>query len=186
MKKLFVDTRWRKTREDTGPKSLFEAFWLSLAAFVSLLLIGILSEFALRKSFNNKAGILYPAFGATAFLLFGNQTAYVAQIKNFTWGHIIATTTALIIVQIGGTANYWWVLGPLSVAISLFVMLLTETLNPPSGAFAMLLIVSSDAVKVGWWTILTSLLGTYIMIIVAIVFMDIFKFYKYPKYWRIV
>ena len=184
--KLFVQTPWFNSGPDIAHrKCLFEAFWLSLSAFISLLLIGILSRFAMSHVFENRYGIFFPAYGAAVCLFFGNQKANVAQIKNFTWGHIIAGTTAFIIVQSTGIGDNWWVWGALSVSIAHFVMLLTETLNPPSGALAMLFIMSSDAQSIGWWSLLASLLGTYIMMTVAFI-LNLFKFYKYPAFWRLI
>jgi hypothetical protein len=179
--------KWRNIPWDEGPypKSLWEAVWLSVGAFIGLAIIGIISEYGFRHVFNEYDGIFYAAYGAASVILFGNQNVNVAQMKNFFWGNVISTVTALTVHAIFQN-HVMFVAGSLSVSFSIFLMAITETLNPPSGALALLFVVSSDFQKVGWWYILTSLLGTAILIAVALFFCNWFRFYQYPTYWRFI
>lgn len=80
----------------------------------------------------------------------------------------------------------WWLHGALAVSLSISLMCLTGSLNPPSGALALLYVVSRDVQHWCFLFIPVSMAGSALLIMVSIVVNNIPKYNKYPGYWRII
>lgn len=77
-------------------------------------------------------------FGASAVLLYCAKTSPLAQPRNFLCSHFIAAMIAISLVRLLG--NEWYV-APLAVALAILVMMLTDTVHPPGGATALLVVL---------------------------------------------
>lgn len=60
-------------------------------------------------------------------------------------------------------------------------MALTKTVHPPAGATALLAVVSNDSLLLGWLLVPMILLGSVLMLIVALLINNIQR--KFPQYW---
>jgi CBS domain-containing membrane protein len=158
---------------------------LALGALIGILIIGVVSEYGMRRVFHNQKGILFSANGASAALLFGAEKSPLAQPKNFIWGHISATSVSFVMFN-AFPRDVWYLAAAFAVGISLFIFHITELNNPPSVALALLFVTSADVQAIGYWYILSALLSAFILMFVAIILENVFKFYKYPTHWRII
>ena len=77
--------------------------------------------------------------------------------------------------------NVDWVAGALACATSSFIMSATNTVHPPGGATALLTATNSQIRAMGWMFIPFMLLGTVVMLTIALLINNIQR--QYPKYW---
>lgn len=60
-------------------------------------------------------------------------------------------------------------------------MVLTKTVHPPAGATALLAVVSNESLPLGWLLVPVILLGSVLMLIVALLINNIQR--QFPQYW---
>lgn len=74
-----------------------------------------------------------------------------------------------------------WLGGGIACAGATIVMALTKTVHPPAGATALLAVVDSSAVGIGWMLIPSMMLGCAVMLATALLVNNIQR--RFPSYW---
>lgn len=78
-----------------------------------------------------------------------------------------------------------FILGGLTVGVSILFMNLTKTVHPPGGACALLAIIGSENLKaMGFGYVLTSMGAAFVMVAVAVLFNNLCTTRQYPLYWN--
>jgi CBS-domain-containing membrane protein len=149
--------------------SLQHILFSSLGAFLGIATLGYLS--AQGHSF------IAAPLGATAVLVFGIPDSPLAQPRNVIGGNLIAAIVCVALVQVFGTAP--WVMAT-AVAITIKLMQLTRTVHPPSGAVALLGVLTHAS----WSYVLTPVLaGSVVIVLCTVLFNNTAPGRTYPKHW---
>lgn len=77
-------------------------------------------------------------FGASAVLLYCACSSPLAQPRNFLCSHFIAAFIGITLVNLLG--NSWYV-AALAVSLAILAMMFTDTVHPPGGATALLVVL---------------------------------------------
>ncbi len=144
--------------------------WSWLGSFIAIAATGYLSV---------KTGmpLLMAPFGATSVLIFGVPDSPLAQPRNVIGGNLIAASVSLIILHLFGSEP--WAMA-IAVATAIGMMQLTGTVHPPSGAVALVVMMS----KASWEFLLTPALeGSIILVLCAVVFNNLAEERSYPQHW---
>lgn len=144
--------------------------WSWLGSFIGIAATGYLSV---------KTGmpLLMAPFGATSVLIFGVPDSPLAQPRNVIGGNLIAASISLIILHLFGSDP--WAMA-MAVATAIGIMQLTGTVHPPSGAVALVVMMS----KASWQFLLTPALeGSIILVLCAVVFNNLAEERSYPQHW---
>ena len=116
-------------------------------------------------------------FGATSVLIFGVPDSPLAQPRNVVGGNLLAALTSLIILHFLGSSP--WAMG-MAVSSAIGIMQLTGTLHPPSGAVALVVMMT----KPDWQFLLTPAFeGSMILVLCAVIFNNLAEERTYPKHW---
>ncbi|MGL4582622.1 MAG: HPP family protein [Flavobacterium sp.] len=116
-------------------------------------------------------------FGATCVLAFGVPDSPLAQPRNIIGGHLLASVVGLLCLTFLGTEWYSLAIG---VGVAIGLMLVTKTTHPPAGADPLVIILGGAS----WSFIINPVLtGAVIITVIALLFNNISKKRKYPKYW---
>jgi CBS-domain-containing membrane protein len=108
-------------------------------------------------------------FGATSVLIFGVPDSPLAQPRNVIGGNLVAALVSLTILHLFGSSP--WAMG-MAVATAIGMMQFTGTLHPPSGAVALVVMMT----KASWQFLLTPALeGSIILVLCAVVFNNLAK-----------
>jgi CBS-domain-containing membrane protein len=171
---------YRKTRYILYKETLInteEHFWAFLGSFIGIGIIAYLQSQTLPKS---DVIYLIGSFGASSVLVYGVIQSPLAQPRNLIGGHLVS---AIIGVTIQKTVpDVLWITAPLAVSLSIVLMQITKTLHPPGGATALIAVTGSAELKnLGYWYVVSPvLLGTLILLIVALFFNNITSNRQYP------
>lgn len=145
-------------------------FW---SWFGSFLAIAATSYLTIKTN----SPLLMAPFGATSVLIFGVPESPLAQPRNVIGGNLISALISLTLLHSFGSSP--WTMG-LAVATSIAIMQLTHTLHPPSGAVALVVMMTQPP----WQFLLTPTLeGSIIMVLCAVVFNNLAEDRAYPKHW---
>jgi CBS-domain-containing membrane protein len=110
-------------------------------------------------------------------LLAQQWDAALSQPRNIVGGHLVSTAIGLILLQL--FVNEAWVLA-LGVGLALSLMHLTRTTHPPAGADPIVVIVAGSS-----WSFLFTpvLMGSLIIVLVALLVNNLDEQRKYPTFW---
>ncbi|MBW4418584.1 MAG: HPP family protein [Myxacorys californica WJT36-NPBG1] len=145
-------------------------FW---SWFGSFLAITATSYLALKTN----SPLLMAPFGATSVLIFGVPESPLAQPRNVIGGNLLAALVSLIILHLLGSSP--WAMG-MAVSSAIGIMQLTGTLHPPSGAVALVVMMT----RPDWQFLLAPALeGSLILVLCAVVFNNLAEERTYPKHW---
>ncbi|WP_448283645.1 HPP family protein [Phormidesmis priestleyi] len=145
-------------------------FW---SWFGSFLAITATSYLAIKTN----CPLLMAPFGATSVLIFGVPDSPLAQPRNVIGGNFLAALISLMILKFLGSSP-----GAMGIAVSstIALMQITGTLHPPSGAVALVVIMT----RPDWKFLLTPALeGSIILVFCAVIFNNLVEERTYPKYW---
>lgn len=121
--------------------------------------------------------LLMAPFGATSVLIFGVPDSPLAQPRNVIGGNMVAAVVSLSILHLFGSDP--WAMG-LAVATAIGMMQFTGTVHPPSGAVALVVMMT----KASWQFLLTPALeGSIILVLCAVVFNNLAEERSYPQHW---
>ncbi|MEK6493575.1 HPP family protein [Myroides odoratimimus] len=121
--------------------------------------------------------LIMAPFGATCVLAFGVPDSPLAQPRNIIGGHLLASIVGLLCLTFLGTEWYSLAIG---VGAAIGLMLVTKTTHPPAGADPLVIILGG----VSWSFIVNPVLaGSVIITVIALLFNNISKLRKYPRYW---
>lgn len=151
------------------------AAWLGAFAGIAALVL-------LVELFPKMQLLVIGSFGASAVLLFAAPGAPFSQPRNLIGGHVVSA--------IVGVACYRYLPDLLvvqeatAVATAIALMMATRTIHPPGGATALIAVVGPDAVHgLGWAYVFPVLVGSLLLLLVAIVSNNLFVRGSYPDRW---
>ena len=114
-------------------------------------------------------GAIVAALGASTFIVFAMPNSVTAQPRNLIGGHIMGLIAgsicyfALIYPSLGVTEEFVYILAAaLSVGLSIFLMVITNTEHPPAAATALGIV----AYGWSWWVVLFVLLFSVMLSLV--------------------
>ncbi len=123
------------------------------------------------------ATLILGSFGATCVLLFGFPESPFSQPRNVIAGHFLSSLVGLLFLTLMGA--HWWSVA-LAVGTAIALMQLTRTVHPPAGSNPVIVMLIAPA----WSFLITpTLIGTLILVAVAVFFNNIPKKRAYPTYW---
>ncbi|MDR6550694.1 CBS-domain-containing membrane protein [Paenibacillus qinlingensis] len=142
----------------------------SLGGFTAIALLALLSELT------SSVWMMAP-FGATCVLAFGLWDAPLSQPRNIIGGHVISTSIGLLCLHLFGHGT--WVMA-VAVGLAIGLMMLSKTTHPPAGADPLVVILSGSS----WSFLITPvLLGSVVIVIVALLINNLDKKRRYPSFW---
>ena len=145
-------------------------FWSWFGSFLAIAITAYLSA-------RTNSPLLMAPFGATSVLIFGVPESPLAQPRNVIGGNIVAALVSLTILHLFGSSP--WAMG-LAVASAIAMMQFTRTVHPPSGAVALVVMMTNAH----WQFLLTPTLeGSIILVLCAVVFNNLAEERTYPKHW---
>ncbi|MBQ7608948.1 MAG: HPP family protein [Desulfovibrionaceae bacterium] len=174
----FQKMRGGGTRPPRAGASEILLSWLGAA--IAIALIGLLDH-ALMDPLH--ANLLIGSFGASAVLAFGAIRSPLAQPRNLVGGHVVSAFVGVTCASL--LPSPIWLTAALAVATAIALMHMTETLHPPGGATALIAVIGGEQVRALGYTyvFLPCLLGSCIMLLLAVLFNNLAKNRKYPLYW---
>ncbi len=163
--------RSRKQGYAYQPKFSYRQVLLSWAgSFIGIAILAYLSDYSHYP-------LIAAPMGATAVLVFGVPDSPLAQPRNVLGGNFWGALVAVVCVHFFGTAP--WVMA-LAVATTIKLMKMTRAIHPPSGAVALVGVMSG----VSWQFLFTPvLLGSAIIILWTYIFNNLAPERSYPRHW---
>ncbi len=145
-------------------------FWSWFGSFLAIAITAYLSA-------RTNSPLLMAPFGATSVLIFGVPESPLAQPRNVIGGNIVAALVSLTILHLFGSSP--WAMG-MAVASAIAMMQFTRTVHPPSGAVALVVMMTNAH----WQFLVTPTLeGSIILVLCAVVFNNLAEERTYPKHW---
>ncbi len=118
------------------------------------------------------------SFGASCVLVFGYPDVPFSQPRNVVLGHFFSTLVGLLFALVLG--QEWWSVA-LAVGTAIAVMMLTRTVHPPAGSNPVIVFLAAAP---GWeFLVFPTLIGSVLLVLVALLFNNATREGKYPKYW---
>ncbi len=125
------------------------------------------------------------AQGAAAVLEFYAIEAPLAQPRNAILGQLISAFVGIVVAKLFNLSGRFdeinYLGGALACASATALMALTKTVHPPAGATALLAVVDSRLVHLGWFLLPVMALGCGLMLVVALIINNIQR--RFPVYW---
>jgi CBS-domain-containing membrane protein len=148
---------------------------IGVAALGGVLAIAVVA--ALTQGFKEHPLIL-GSFGATCVLVFGFPDVPFSQPRNIVGGHFVSSLAGLVFLEIFGF--HWWT-AALAVGAAIAAMMATRTVHPPAGSNPVIVYLG---VLPDWeflW--FPTLLGAILIVLVAVVYNNMTRDTRFPKYW---
>ncbi|MCV6612321.1 MAG: HPP family protein [Amphritea sp.] len=124
-----------------------------------------------------QAALVLGSFGASCVLVFGFPEAPFSQPRNVIAGHFISSLIGLLCLSLFGPV--WWSVA-IAVGLAIALMMATRTVHPPAGSNPVIVFLTQPA----WDFLLTpTLAGAVILVLVALIYNNISREARYPKYW---
>ncbi|MCO4291661.1 HPP family protein [Solitalea sp. MAHUQ-68] len=163
-------TKFKTVERSPSAPHVSHSVYSVLGALIAISLIVLLSKTAATP-------LLIAPFGATCVLAFGLPDSPLAQPRNIIGGHLLTAILGLLCYHLMG--NTWYSLA-LGVSLSIGLMQITRTVHPPAGANPLVIILSGAS-----WSFLFSpvLIGSVVLVAIALIFNNLSSKRKYPKYW---
>jgi CBS-domain-containing membrane protein len=141
-----------------------------LGGFLAIAAVALLTDFL-------SVALLLGSFGASCVLVFGYPDVPFSQPRNVIAGHVISSLVGLAFLTACGP--HWWAVA-LAVATAIALMMLTRTVHPPAGSNPVIVFLLQPT----WGFLLfPTLVGALIFVAVALVYNNVTRDAKYPKYW---
>jgi len=121
--------------------------------------------------------LILGSFGATCVLVFGYPELPFSQPRNVIVGHLISSLIGLVVLQVCGP--HWWAVG-LATGTAIAAMMLTRTVHPPAGSNPVIVFLAHPS----WgFLLMPTLAGAILVTLFAIIYNNMARSIKYPKYW---
>ena len=120
---------------------------------------------------------LMAPFGASCVLAFGLPESPLAQPRSIVGGHLVTTLVGFIVFYALGDA--WWA-GALAVGLALAAMQQTRTVHAPAGANPLVVLAAHPGLD---FLVTPVLLGSLVIVGVALALNNARQRGSYPKYW---
>ena len=128
-------------------------------------------------AYYTKQPLILGSFGASIFVLFILPDTPFAQPRNVIGGHFISTLIGLLFFHFVGPE--WWSMA-LALATALTSMQLFKVAHPPAGSNPFIVFLMSA----NWeFLIMPTLIGSVVLVLVALFYNNLSKDRCYPKYW---
>ena len=147
-----------------------ELLLISLGAFFAASVIGVLAYLTNQP-------IIMGSFGASIFVLFVLPDSPFAQPRNVIFGHFVTTLVGLIFFHLVGPE--WWSMA-LALAFAVFFMQYLRISHPPAGSNPFIVFILGANWDYLW---MPSLIGSILIVIVALFYNNRSKERSYLKYW---
>ncbi len=148
---------------------ILKSFWTGLFSAVT---IGALTLLTYKTEY----GIfLITSFGSSMVILYGYPESSFSQPKNIFFGHILTSIVGIIFLYLFPLPIY--LLIPLAVGTSIFLMMLLNVVHPPAGANPIIVIMGSVSLD---YLINPIIIGTLIVLIFGIILNRLILKKKYP------
>lgn len=171
---------YRRTRYILYKETLVnsrEHFWAFVGSFIG---IGIIAYLQTQTLPHSDVIFLIGSFGASSVLVYGVIQSPLAQPRNLIGGHLVSALIGVTVQKVA--PDVLWITAPLAVSLSIVLMQITKTLHPPGGATALIAVTGSAELKnLGYWYVISPVLvGSVILLIVALFFNNITSNRQYP------
>ncbi|KAF3934272.1 hypothetical protein ABW19_dt0202349 [Dactylella cylindrospora] len=164
--------------------NLLTAWWSFFGAFCGIAAFSAVVKYTGVFS-NVDAPFVIGSFGASAILEYGAIGSPLGQPRNCVLGHFTSALTGICIAKLFKYSDDFeqikWLAGALAVGTASAVMSFTNTSHPPGGATALLAAVDPSVEGMGWWLLPYVLLGTVVLLVVALAVNNIQR--QFPIYW---
>lgn len=145
-------------------------FWSWFGSFLAISICAYLTT-------ETHSPLLMAPFGATSVLIFGVPDSPLAQPRNVICGNLLAAIVSLTILHVFGASPM--TMG-LAVSLAIGLMQWTGTTHPPSGAVALVVMMT----KPDWQFLITPTLeGSLLLVLCAVIFNNLAEERTYPKHW---
>ena len=121
--------------------------------------------------------LLLGSFGASCVLVFGVPDVPFSQPRNVVAGHFISTFLGLGALEVFG--HHWWA-PAIGVSAAIGAMMATRTVHPPAGSNPVIVYLLGSGWTFLW---LPTLVGSLILVAVALVYNNVTRPSRYPTYW---
>ena len=154
-----------------------EHFWAFVGSFIG---IGIIAYLQSKTLPHSDVIYLIGSFGASSVLVYGVIQSPLAQPRNLIGGHLVSAIIGVTVQKLA--PDILWITAPLAVSLSIVLMQITKTLHPPGGATALIAVTGSAELKnLGYWYVISPVLvGSMILLLVALFFNNITSNRQYP------
>jgi CBS domain-containing membrane protein len=161
---------------ESTPLSGREKLRSTLAAFLAILLVGVVSSHYLHGS---GLQIMITSMGASAVLLFAAPNSPLTQPWPLVGGHLIS---AFVGVTCAWLVPEQWLAAALAVSLSVLAMHLTRSLHPPGGAVALLPVLGSDHFLIDGYYFLVAPVGLNVLLMLgmALLLNNLLPGHRYP------
>lgn len=141
-----------------------------LGGFLAIAAVALLTnQFAIA--------LVLGSFGASCVLVFGFPDVPFAQPRNVIAGHFLSSLIGLAFLMAFGP--HWWSVAP-AVGTAIAVMMATRTVHPPAGSNPVIVYLALP----GWdFLLFPTLIGSLVVVAVALVYNNVTRETRYPKYW---
>jgi len=164
-------TKFRGDSATLPPRAPNKAVALAfVGGFLAIAVIALLAQ-------SLHVALVLGSFGASCVLVFGYPDVPFSQPRNVIAGHVLSTLIGLAFVHLCGPQ--WWSVA-LAVGSAIAVMMVTRTVHPPAGSNPVIVFLMKPA----WdFALFPTLAGAVILVLVALVFHNITREARWPKYW---
>lgn len=150
-----------------GTKAIIFA---GLGGLLAIAILGYLSATTERL-------LVLGSFGASCVLMFGFPDVPFSQPRNAIFGHFLSSLIGLFFYHFVSTE--WWSMA-FAVAFAIMAMMYTRTAHPPAGSNPVIIFV----LKSQWsFLLFPTVIGALIVVTTALVYNNLTRETKYPKYW---
>ena len=150
--------------------ALKELSFISIGAFLAASVVGFLAYYTNEP-------IIMGSFGASIFVLFVLPDSPFAQPRNVIIGHFITTLVGLIFYHL--VSSDWWSMA-FALAFAIAAMQFLRVPHPPAGSNPFIVFLIGADWDYLW---MPTLIGSLLIVLVAIIYNNISKNQSYPKYW---
>lgn len=148
----------------------------AISGLGGMVIVGLL--YLLHGEFKILPSFIIP-FGASAVLVFAAPSAPFSQPRNVILGHLIAALVGVAVYTMFPVTSWWTLL--LANGLTIFFMVLFKAVHPPAGATPLLPVISG--ISHFGWVLAPVLVGAIIIVLVGIVYNNLFKKRRYPVFW---
>ena len=150
--------------------ALKELSFISIGAFLAASVVGFLAYYTNEP-------IIMGSFGASIFVLFVLPDSPFAQPRNVIIGHFITTLVGLIFYHL--VSSDWWSMA-FALAFAIAAMQFLRVPHPPAGSNPFIVFLLGANWDYLW---MPTLIGSLLIVLVALLYNNISKNRSYPKYW---
>jgi len=141
-----------------------------LGGFFAISVIALAADYT-------QAVLILGSFGASCVIVFALPDTPLAQPRDVILGHFLSSLSGLVYLNVFGP--HWWALG-LAVATAIIIMMACRVVHPPAGSNPVIVFLAAP----GWsFLFFPTLIGACILVIVAMIYNNLVRKNKYPKYW---